>query len=184
MTSRLLLLLALVALLFVLLRLTRDDDALSGRPAGPVTQTGYYLRDSTITEFGADGKVRLRLAVHAATEDPTRQVVDLDTVALDYFSLPEQRWRLTAERGHITTGSETVELEGHVIMTGERQTLPEPAVVRTERMTLDTRTQLASTDAPVTLGLGVYSLAATGLRADLKAETLQLESDVNGRFNP
>jgi LPS export ABC transporter protein LptC len=183
-TSRLLLLLALVALIFALLRLNQDESALAGRPAGPAKQTGYYLRDSTITEFGVDGKPRLQLGVHAATEDPARQVVGLESVALDYFALPGQRWRLTAERGQIATGSETVELEGNVIMTGERQALPEPAIIRTEHMTLDTRAELASTDAPVTLGLGVYALSATGLRADLKAETLRLESAVNGRFNP
>jgi LPS export ABC transporter protein LptC len=71
-----------------------------------------------------------------------------------------------------------------VKMTGARDSLPDPAIVRTERLTLDTAAQLARTDEPVTLGFGPYALAARGMRADLKAETLQLESEVNGRFNP
>jgi LPS export ABC transporter protein LptC len=69
-------------------------------------------------------------------------------------------------------------------MTGTRSSLPQPAIVRTQRLTLDTSAQLARTAEPVTLGFGPYAIAATGLRADLKAETLRLESEVNGRFNP
>lgn len=184
MMPRLLLLVALVGLVFAIFRLASDDSGLADGTARSPQQTGYYLRDSTVTEYGVDGKVRLELAVRSATEDPARQVVDLESVALDYFALQGQQWRLTAERGQITPGSEVVELEGDVVMMGERGSLPEPAVVRTERMTLDTEAQLAVTDAPVTLGFGAYAIAATGMRADLKAETLRLESKVNGRFNP
>jgi LPS export ABC transporter protein LptC len=182
--ARLLLLLALVALIAVVLKLTGDDSGLAGYTAGPTQQTGYYLRDATVTEYGLDGKVRLQVAVRSATQDPARKIVDLEAVAVDYVPAADQRWHLTANRGQMDEGSEIVELEGDVTMTGTRSSLPEPAIVRTQRLTLDTSAQLARTAEPVTLGFGPYAIAATGLRADLKAETLQLESEVNGRFNP
>jgi LPS export ABC transporter protein LptC len=183
-TRRLLLLLALVALVAVVLKLTGDDSALSGYVARPSEQTGYYLRDATVTEYGIDGKTRIEVAVRRATEDPLRKVIDLESVAVDYFPATDQRWHLTSQRGHMTEGSRIVELQGDVTMTGARSSLPDPAIVRTERLTLDTSAQLARTDAPVTLGFGPYAIAARGMRADLKAETLKLESEVNGRFNP
>ena len=184
MKGRLLLLLALVALGFVVFRLTGDDSGLAGDTTRTAQQTGYYLRDATVTEYGVDGKVRLEVAIRSATEDPARKVVDLETVAVNYFPDGDRSWRLTAQRGQMAEGSRVVELEGDVTMTGARRSLPDPAVLHTERLTLDTSAQLARTDEPVTLGFGPYALAARGLRADLKAETLRLESDVNGHFNP
>lgn len=181
---RLLLLLALVALLAVILKLTDEDSGLESEPQSSAAETGYYLRDALVREYGEDGQVRLEVAARGATEDPASQVVTLDSVTVNYFALPGQRWRLTADGGYAQPAMRTVELEGNVVMTGEKQSLPQPAVVRTEKLTLDTQTQQASTDAPVTLGLGSYAIAATGLKADLKAETLRLESGVNGRFTP
>jgi LPS export ABC transporter protein LptC len=183
-TGRVFLLLALMLLAAVALKLTRTDPTLTGTVAGPAEQTGYYLRDATVTEYGVDGKIRTEVAVRSAIEDPVNKIVNLDTVAVDYFPAADQRWHLTALRGQMAEDSRIVELEGDVKMTGARDSLPDPAIVRTERLTLDTAAQLARTDEPVTLGFGPYALAARGMRADLKAETLQLESEVNGRFNP
>lgn len=182
--SRLLLLAALLALLVTLFRLAGDDGTAGTPTTAASTPTGYYLRDAVVTEYGPDGQVRLQVAARAATEDPTRQVIGLESVKVDYFALQGQRWQLTAARGEAAPAMNTVQLEGDVVMTGQRQNLPKPAVVRTERLTLDTRSQQASTDAPVTLGFGEYALAATGMKADLKAETLRLESGINGRFLP
>ena len=182
--QRLLLLAALVALLVSVFRMAGDDSAAGAPTTAASAPTGYYLRDARVTEYGPDGKIRLEVTARAATEDPARQVIALESVQLDYFALQGQRWQLTAARGEAEPAMNTVRLEGDVVMTGRRQNLPEPAVVRTERLMLDTRSQQASTDAPVTLGFGVYAVAATGMKADLKAETLRLESGVNGRFNP
>ncbi len=120
----------------------------------------------------------------SATQDLASGSIELETVSVNYFALPGQRWRLTADGGLAQPDMNTVELAGNVVMTGEKKALPEPAVLRTDRLTLDTRERLARTDAPVTLGFGSYAIAATGMQADLNAETLRLESGVNGRFNP
>lgn len=183
MTGRLLLLLALVALLALILR-HGDEGAPEGGSASTSDGTGYYLRDALVREYGEDGAVRLEVAARGATQDLASGSIALETVSVNYFALPGQRWRLTADGGLAEPDMNTVQFEGNVVMTGEKQALPEPAVLRTDRLTLDTREQLARTDAPVTLGFGPYAIAATGMRADLKAETLRLESGVNGRFTP
>jgi hypothetical protein len=72
--GRLLLLLALVALGFLVFKLTGDDPGLAGDTTRTAQQTGYYLRDATVTEYGMDGKVRLEVAIRSATEDPARKV--------------------------------------------------------------------------------------------------------------
>jgi LPS export ABC transporter protein LptC len=184
MMPRLLLLLALVALLAVILGPSDDESALVGATAPSSQNTGYYLRDALVTEYGVDGDVRIEVAARSATEDPTRQTIALESVSVNYFALPGQRWHLTADNGTAEPGMHSVLLEGNVIMTGGKQSLSQPAVVHTERLTLDTAAQRANTEAPVTLAFGVYALKAIGMRADLKAETVRLESGVNGRFTP
>ena len=184
MIARLLLLAALVALLAVLFKVADTGPSAEDAATPSRGQTGYYLRDAVVTEFGEDGAIRLEVAARLATEDTASKEIDLETVSVRYFALPGQRWHLTADGGRALPGMNTVELAGNVVMTGEKQSLASPAVVRTERLTLETATQTAVTDAPVSLGFGRYAIDATGMRADLKAETLRLESGVNGSFTP
>ena len=184
MIPRLLLLVALIAVLVVVLRRGGDDDENRSAEASTSDGTGYYLRDALVREYGEDGTVRLEVAARGATQELASGSIRLETVSVNYFALPGQRWRLTADGGLAEPDMHTVELEGNVVMTGEKKTLPEPAIVRTERLTLDTASQRASTEAPVRLDFGRQGIAATGMRADLKAETLRLESGVNGLFTP
>jgi len=184
MIPRLLLLVTLIGLLVVILRRGSDDGAGDGTAEATSDDTGYYLRDALVREYGEDGSVRLEVAARGAPQQLATGTIRLESVAVNYFALPGQRWRLTADGGVAQPDMDTVELEGNVVMTGEKQALAEPAVLRTDRLTLDTASKLASTEAPVTLGFGRHQLGALGMRADLKAETLRLESRVNGRFNP
>ena len=58
------------------------------------------------------------------------------------------------------------------------------AVITTEQLAYDTKANFVQTTEPVTLHFGTYELRGRGLRADLNAGTLRLESNVNGRFTP
>ena len=183
MIPRLLLLVALLALAVLVLNAGRDDDGQYG-PPGPAEPPRYYLRDATVAEFGPDGALRYELTAARATEDPESGNVLLEAVVIDYLSRPDQAWHVTAERGELRQGAAIVELAGGVEMTGRGEGLLRPAVLRSPRLSLDTEARLASTDEPVELDFGRHALRARGLRADLKAETLRLESSVNGRFIP
>lgn len=183
MIPRILLLVALLALAVLVLRIGARDEALEGPAAAPETPR-YYLKGALVTEFGADGAVRYELAAERATEDPGTGAVLLETVAIDYLAEPERRWHVTAERGHLSQGAPVVELEGNVELTGRGEGLLQPAVLRSPSLSLDTDARVAATAAPVELDFGRHSLRARGLRADLKGETLRLESSVNGRFLP
>lgn len=184
MTGRLLLVLAFVGLLVLLFEHTRGDGDLGTPADAGRQQTGYYLRDAALTEYGKDGAIRIEVAARLATELPGLETVELEAVSVNYYARAGQRWRLTADQGHLPPGHETVDLSGSVVMTGERERQLQPAVIRTERLTLDLEREIARTDAPVVLSLGVHALSATGMVADMKTENLQLESGVNGRFLP
>ena len=61
--------------------------------------------------------------------------------------------------------------------------MPGTAELQTARLALDTVAEAANT-APVELTFGVHRMHALGMRADLKAGNLRLDSDVNGHFTP
>lgn len=184
MIGRLVLLASVLALVALVFDFWSSEPGEVADGNGERTPLSYYLRDAVVTDFAEDGSVRLEVSAVSATEDPASRGILLEGVDLDYLALPDQRWRLTAERGRVTEGQDSLELEGNVVMTGRRAGEDHPAVVRTSRLELDTRGERASTDAEVTLDFGQHAITARGLRADLQAETLRLEASVHGRFVP
>lgn len=183
MIGRLLLLAALIALLAVLV-----EWRLLGRDAAPpiveAARPGYYLTGIGLEEFGADGRLRLGLQAATAAEEPVSGVVTLQEVVVDYHVLAGQSWRLTAAQGHVPRGAHTVEFEGDVRLSGNPGGARELTELRTARLTLDTAKEHAETREAVTLAFGQHLMHARGLHADLKAGSLQLESDVHGIFTP
>ena len=184
MIGRLLLLAAGAALLAALLE-WRLLDPTPEEPAGDTARPGYYLTGVELQEFGVDGQPRLALRAATASEDLDSGRIALAEVGLDYrATATEQDWRLTADRARVARGGEVVEFEGNVTMSGQGARLPAGSQLRAARLTLDTARETARSDTLVTLALGPHELHARGLQADLKAGTLRLETEVNGRFSP
>lgn len=183
MIGRLLLLAALMALGAVLVewRLL-DRDAAS--PVAETGRPGLYLTGVALEEFGRDGRLRLALQAAAATEAPETGQVNLREVVVDYRAPGSQGWRLTSAEAHIPRGSQVVEFEGDVRMTGRPGGEHASAELGTERLTLDTAREHAETRAAVTLAFGPHLIHARGMQADLKGGSLQLEAEVNGLFTP
>ena len=148
------------------------------------TRPGYFLTGVDLEEFGTDGKLRIGLRSISATEDPASGVVRLSDVAVDYHGPAGRLWHLTANEAQVPPGGRTVIFEGDVRFAGQPGEATGVAELRTARLALDTVTEIAETRAPVELALGAHRLQALGMRADLKAGSLRLESDVSGRFTP
>ena len=73
-------------------------------------------------------------------------------------------------------------LSGDVVVSGStRRGAP---VIHTDTLSYDTTTNLIQTADPVDIRFGRHDLRGRGLRANLNSGTLQLESNVNGRFQP
>lgn len=181
MMPRLVLFAAIAALVVLFVDFTRVEPEPYTAAAGP-PRNGYYLRAAQVADYGPDGRLRLEVTAQQVEQDPERDSVAMQDVRVDYFALPNQRWRLTARHGDAPSGFQSVTLSGDVVMAGQ-QFVPEGrAVVRTEQLTLEPTARRAHTAEPVSLVFGAYSLSATGLEADLNAATLRLESGVNGHF--
>ena len=183
MIARILLFAALVALFAALVQ-WRVVDREPAADEEEVVRPGYFLTGVDLEEFGADGKLRIGLQSISANEDPASGIVRLSDVAVDYHAPTGRLWHLTAEEARVPPGGRVVEFEGDVRLAGQPGEDAREAQLHTARMTLDTVTEVAETRSPVELAFGTHRMHALGMRADLKAGKLRLESNVNGNFAP
>lgn len=173
--------LLLVAALSLLIgKRDEDDGAKQGTREPP--QPGYYMVDAVITEMGPDGRARYRIAAERIVQNPANQSIGLTNMRLTYRATQDRDWTLTARNGYVPPGSKIIDLAGDVEIVGLPVQSAVPAVVRTERLQLDTQNNLATSAARVDILWGKRRISTMGLKADLKAEKLQLESSVHGRF--
>lgn len=183
MIARLLIVAALVALGALLVE-WRVLDRAPETPPGEVQRPGYYVTGVDLQEFDADGKLRIGLESVSAQEDPASGVVRLAEVAVDYHAPNGRRWQLTAEEARVPPGSRVVEFEGDVRLSGAPDAGQPATELATPRLSLDTASEIAETRSPVELAFGTHRMRALGMRADLEAGRLRLDSDVSGRFTP
>jgi len=153
-------------------------------PAPPPASAGYSARDATLIETGADGAPLY--TVHAVTiEQPAAaEYVNLDDVTIDFRDSRGQIWNARADHGRIESDATQFELQGGVKISGHLPGSPDLAQLTTEVLSLDTRTEIARTDAPVQIDWGGRQVTAHGMVARLKDQHVRLKSDVHGSFSP
>jgi LPS export ABC transporter protein LptC len=143
-----------------------------------------FLRAAVLEDFDAAGRLRLRVDAARIEFDPADESLGFEAIALDYFAGPSQTWRVNADRGHAPRGFAVLELSGNVVLSGIRDRKPREATVRTEQLSFDTAAEVVRSAVPVRVEFGRHTLEATGFVANMKRETLRLESRVNGQFFP
>ena len=142
-------------------------------------ERGYYLDAATLTEMGPDGRPKVVIKARLIEQLRGDDSIAMHDLAIDYATEGAGPWTMTANLGRMPADRNSVLLSGDVILRGR-----DGAVVRTDQLRYDTVENLVSTAEAVTIEFGPHRLAARGMRADLNAGSLQLESDIDGLFNP
>lgn len=144
---------------------------------------GYYLTDAILEQSDQRGKTLYRLQADRIEQFPNSDLVRLSMVRVNYAgSEQDQGWDLSANEGEIMGEGRKIVLRNNVQaleIGGNARRL-----IKTSELVFDPVRSIASTDADVILELDGYSLSATGMTADLKAHTVELQSTVNARFEP
>jgi lipopolysaccharide export system protein LptC len=159
-----------------------QDAATGEQTAEP--DPGYAARDAEVIETGADGRELYRLNAELIRQDPKSGVVELESIAMNYRTETQALWNVKAQRGKVLQEGDVIELDGKVRVTGPMPDTSRTIQLETERLTFETRADRILTDAPVLMSWTGQRMAAVGLDANLKDETVQLKSRVNGRFIP
>jgi LPS export ABC transporter protein LptC len=188
---------AVISVAYYIGRAGRGDDAADTATALP-PDPGYAAKDAVVVETGFDGRERYRLNARAIHQQIDSSVIDLEGLEMDYHPGAQERvageaesaparnetWRLKSDRGQVRANGDDVQLSGNVVVDGQAPGSGDPITLSTETLRISTPTEFIETDAPVRLRWSGHQLEALGMRADLKAGTLRLESKVHGTFSP
>ena len=170
-----------------------DSDANAVMPPDP----GYAARDAEVIETGYDGRERYRLRAKTIRQQSEAGVIDIEHLEMDYHPGAQPRvagestptgtaasevWHLKSDRGQVRANGDDVQLTGNVRVTGPAPGSGEPLTLNTESMRINTPTEFIETEEPVVMRWSGHELRGRGMKADLKAGTLSLESDVHGKF--
>ena len=168
-----------------------DTDTAEAVPLDP----GYAAHDAEVIETGYDGRERYRLKAAVIRQQTESGVIDLERLDMHYHRTAQagvdgsrsgvdagEVWHLTSDHGLVREEGNDVELRGNVRVTGPPQGGVEPLSLTTQTLRINTPTEFIETDDTVKLRWNGHEIDARGMRADLKAGTLRLESDVNGHF--
>lgn len=176
----LLLLIAAVASGVLVLRSGVDAP---DQPRAPTLGMGYYMNNAELVVTDDSGRALYRLRTDHAVQVAENGVIELEPVRVSYDPLQEPPWDLLANKGHILPDRNIIRLTGDVIALTRGEIRPSVRI-STELLELDTDTYIASTDKDVAIDYTNNQVFATGLRAYLKEDRLQLISNVNGVYLP
>ena len=188
---------AIIAGAYYLGRAGRGDNASDTAAALP-PDPGYAAKEAVVVETGYDGRERYRLNARVIHQQIDSSVIDLEGLEMDYHpgaqervagekasaAATEEKWHLKSDRGQVRANGDDVQLTGNVEVTGHTPGSGDLLKLATQTLRINTPTEFIETDAPVRLTWSGHKLDAVGMRADLKAGTLRLESDVHGEFAP
>jgi lipopolysaccharide export system protein LptC len=151
--------------------------------AGPPAEApGYAAKNAEVVETGDDGRPLYTLTAVQVRQHPNDNRIQLDAPRMTYIASDGQPWHVRARSGQIREGGEHVELFGDVHLNGNMPGAEAPTVVDTSVLSFNTKTEIVSTKAPLTLDWGGRKIAATGMTVNLNDHTVKLESRINGRL--
>jgi LPS export ABC transporter protein LptC len=156
----------------------RPEDTGPAAPAA-VTQPGYYMNGAELEQTDQSGRLTLKVRAATAHQSEREGIVLLDQLQVDYLPSAGRDWRMTSVGGSLLPNGRSVLLAGDVRL---RAPYEGAAVVRTEHLRLELDSELATTADPVRIEMPPHVVDARGMSADLKRETLRLESAVDGTF--
>jgi LPS export ABC transporter protein LptC len=157
----------------------------------PVTTTvasasadlGYSARSADLIETGPEGRPMYTLDADLIRQRPDDGVL-FDRVKLTFRDAQGQTWTGHADHGSLETDSGKVNLEGNVHVDGVLPGSSQLADLATEKLLVDTRGQIISTDQQVVVTSVGHVLKSRGMLALLKERRLELEASVHGTFLP
>jgi LPS export ABC transporter protein LptC len=175
--------LALVVVAVWLTLGTGTQGPATARPSGPAAaDQGYSATDATVVETGADGLPMYTLHARQVQQDPDSNLVHLTTVHMTFRDASGGQWQARSDQAVAQQESEQVDLTGAVDVSGIFSGTDQPAHILTDRLHVDTRTDIIRTRSAVTLKWAGYVVDGRGLVVNIKDHNVKLESEVHGHF--
>ena len=154
------------------------------RPQGGGTELGYYLRGARMLGTDENGRAVYRILADRLEERPNEDRLLLERVQIEYHRTGELPWVITAGSGNATRDHSELDLQDGVEIRSQPTDGSAPVHVTTPALRFLPATSSAESDGRVVIDVGGWHLEGVRLRAHLKDERVELESEVHGKFAP
>lgn len=154
------------------------DRVMDAAPAG------YFARGARIVGTDEQGRPTYRIFAERLDELPGEDRLKLTGVSLDYEPPDEAAWSLSAATAVYARDGSKLDFAGGVEIRSAPTDSGDPVTITTEQLVLSPDTSSAESVGTVEIRVGELQLRGVGLRADLKGDTLRLESLVHGTLVP
>ena len=160
------------------------------RSQQPVNETlsdqlslAYYLDSAELSGTDSNGEMLYQVWTDHASQVTEDDSITMRKVRMIYTPNGPQAWNLVANSGRIPADASVIELNGNVVVKSG-QTNIAATTIRSQHLVLNPATRKAQTQESVVVNYNGQNINATGLKADLKNNRLQLLADIHGSFAP
>lgn len=153
------------------------DTAWSELSAG---EPGFSAVQAELIGIGDDGLPIYTLDADRIEQPHPKGLVYLTEPRLDYQLQGGNHWKVTAHQGQMPEDASSADLSGAVHAEGLPGKSHVLMRIDTEALHLDMQTQMATSMLLVHVSWGNDRLDGQGMRADLRNDTLTLDSKVHG----
>jgi lipopolysaccharide export system protein LptC len=155
-------------------------------PSGNVAQRrpDYVLSDFELVALNKQGQEAFTVRAPRLERDPDAKTM---TIATPLFVIPpapgsqNKPWEVRARTGWVSPEGKELRLRGQVTAQSTNKE-GKPVTMATEELNVFPDDKRATTTAPIRLSQPGFTLNGRGLDADLKANNIELKSDIKGRY--
>jgi LPS export ABC transporter protein LptC len=177
-----LLALALVAVAVWLTLAPRHAEPVAAQASGPAAaDQGYSALEAQVIETGADGLPLYTLHAHRVQQTPDTDIINLTTVHMTSRDSAGGQWQGRSDTAVVQQDSSQIDLAGAIDMTGTFAGNSHPAHILTDKLHVDTQTEIIRTRSAVTLTWAGVLAETRGLVVSVKDQTASLEAGVHGQ---
>lgn len=145
---------------------------------------GYYLKDAVVRVTDQTGRVFYSIRAGRVERPEHEPRLDLEEVHIEYRADDDSSWQVNADYASTPNDYSYVDLRGDVRVVRRAARATDATSIDTDELRFVPDLFLARTDRRVSITIGDNQLSGTGLKADLKANRFELESQVYGEFLP
>lgn len=150
----------------------------TGRPDRQIHAPDFYIEQPGWQLFDKNGRLQRELRADRLEQWPGEAKARLTAPQLRLTDRQHRVWRAGAELGWIPDDQHSIVLEKQVRL--QREPANSGPVVTTEQLRITAKGDRVETDRPVVLTSGNWHFSATGLRAELGRQQLELFGNVRG----
>ncbi|MFV1981903.1 MAG: LPS export ABC transporter periplasmic protein LptC [Thiohalomonadales bacterium] len=163
-----------------LLRSIEQKDVIKAQDT--LLSRDYYLDDFSTIIMDKSGSPYYKLSSPHLDHYPVNQITKISKPELFIFDSKDYPWKLIADNAQVSNKGNHIYFTGNVKINKSSANINENIVIIADELSVFIAEQLVKSKTMVTIIQGKHRVNAKGLEFNLKNHTLELLSQVNGKY--